>query len=154
AGFVAFLGDSWAIGVERRRQLLETAVSQRSGDLGLLMTLGSTYSSNQKEGVNERLRWYQAAVAAAPGNPAALNNLGGALDAKGQVDKAIACYQKAIGLDPKLAQAHNNLGAILCDAKRDYDGAIACFKQAIALDPMYAPAHSNLGNALSCKGQL
>src|SRR5262245_6354539 len=115
AGFVAFLGDSPAISVERRRQLLEAAVSRRPGDLGLLMTLGYTYPIGQDGGANERLRWFQAAVAAAPGNAAAHNNLGIALKDKGQVAEAIACYQKAIALDPKLAQAHTNLGMALKD---------------------------------------
>ena len=42
--FVIFLGESQAIALERRRQLLQSAVSRRSGDLGLLLTLGQTYS--------------------------------------------------------------------------------------------------------------
>src|SRR5262249_1379700 len=67
-GFAAFLGESPAIAVERRRQLLQAAVSRRPGDLGLLMTLGNTYSINQKEGADAGVRWYQAAVAAAPAN--------------------------------------------------------------------------------------
>ena len=47
--------------------------------LGLLMTLGSTYPINQEEGANERLRWAQAAVAAAPANTVAHTILGLAL---------------------------------------------------------------------------
>ena len=43
------------------------------------MTVGGTYRINQQEGANERLRWYQAAVAAAPAMPAAHNSLGIAL---------------------------------------------------------------------------
>jgi tetratricopeptide (TPR) repeat protein len=81
-------------------------------------------------------------------------NLGLALQAKGQVEEAIACFRKTIALNPKLAPAHRCLGAILCDAKRDYDGAIACFRQAIALDPKYAFAHYSLGNALHGKGKV
>ena len=49
-GFVAFLGESGAISVERRRQLLQAAVSRRSGDLGLLMTLGGTYPIDRRTG--------------------------------------------------------------------------------------------------------
>ena len=49
-GFVAFLGESRAIAVERRRQLLQAAVSRRPGDLGLLMTLGDTYPTNRRRG--------------------------------------------------------------------------------------------------------
>jgi tetratricopeptide (TPR) repeat protein len=69
------------------------------------------------------------------------------------LDAAIACYRKALALDPKNAAAHNNLGSVLCDGKRDYDAAIACFRAVITLDPKYATAHNNLGNALRNKGQ-
>ena len=152
-GFVAFLGDNPAIGVTRRRQLLEAAVRRRSGNLGLLMTLGTTYPFNQKEGANERLRWYQAAVAAAPANTAVHNALGVALKLKGELDAAIAYYQKAIELDPKLAEAHTNLGNAL-SRKGQLDAAIACHRKAIALDPKVAQYHSNLGIVLEAKGQL
>ena len=77
--------------MERRRQLLQAALSRRSGDLGLLITLGDTYPIQQGDGVNERLRWFQAAVAAAPANVVAHIKLGIALWDKGQLDEAIAC---------------------------------------------------------------
>ncbi len=70
------------------------------------------------------------------------------------MDEAIVCYRKAIELDLKNTNAHNNLGAVLFDVKHDYDGAIACFKKAIELDPRYSIAHHNLGTALHNKGQL
>ena len=69
------------------------------------------------------------------------------------MDAAIACFNKAIALDPKLASAHCNLGYVLAD-KGQLDEAIACFKKAIALDPKLAIAHNNLGNAPRNKGQL
>ncbi len=153
-GFTAFLGNCWAIPIERRRQLSAAALSRQPGNLGLLMALGGTYPMNQEDGANERLRWYQAAVAAAPGNSAAHTNLGSALGDKKDHSGAEGAFRKAIELDPKYAMAHNNLGAILCNVKRDYDEAIACFKKALALDPKFAGAHFNLGNALRGKGQL
>ncbi len=91
AGFVASLGENEAIPVERRRQLLEAAVGRRPGDLGLLMTLGGTYPFYQREEADDRLRWFQAAVASAPANAAAHTNLGVALRDKGRLDEAIAC---------------------------------------------------------------
>jgi tetratricopeptide (TPR) repeat protein len=151
-GFVAFLCASWALGVERRRQLLEAAVTRSPGNLNLLMTLGNTYPLDQQAGANERLRWFQAAVAAAPTNPAALTTLGNALWDKGQFGQAIACYKKAIALDPENAMSHNNLGKALASKGR-LDDAIACFQKALALDPKYALAHYNLGLALMMKGQ-
>jgi tetratricopeptide (TPR) repeat protein len=152
-GFVAILGKYPAITVERRRRLLAAAVSRRPGGLGLLMTLGNTYPCDQEDGASERLRWFQAGVAAAPDSLAALNNLGVALTDKGQVDEAIACYRKALALDPKFALAHSNLGAALA-GKGQLDEAIACFHKALALDPKFALAHCNLGLALASQGRF
>jgi tetratricopeptide (TPR) repeat protein len=152
-GFVAFLGQNKAIPVERQRQLLQAAVNQRPGDLSLLMTLGGTYEIGEKESVGERLRWYQAALAAVPANFTALLNLGIALMEKSHLDEAIACFKKAIELDRKNAMAYSNLGSGLY-RRRQLDEAIACFKKAIELDPKLAIAHSNLGVALRANGRL
>jgi tetratricopeptide (TPR) repeat protein len=161
-GFVAFLGHIEVIPVERRRELLQAAVSCQPGELDLLMTLGDTYLAktlgnthlaDQKETADERLRWYQAAVAAVPVNAAAHHSLGNALYSKGQLDEASACFRQAIALDPKFAYAHNNLGRALSD-KGELDEASACFRQAIALDPKNAYAHNNLGKGLQAKGQV
>jgi len=127
-------------------------MSRRPEDLGLLMTLGNTYPINREDGTNERLRWFQAAVAAAPTNPAAHNNLGITLSDKGQVEEAIACYNKAIKLDPNYSAPHSNLGIVLA-GKGQVDKAIASYKKAIELDPKSVAAHSNLGLALYDKGQ-
>ena len=151
AGFVAFLGESLAIPVERRRHLLQAAVGRRPGDLGLLMTLGKSYPFNSREWTDDRLRWFQAAVASAPTNSAAHNHLGIALMDKGQMDEAIASYKRAIELDPNYAMPHNNLGNALRDKGR-LDEAIASYNKAIELDPKNAVPHTNLGNALQRQG--
>jgi tetratricopeptide (TPR) repeat protein/serine/threonine protein kinase len=88
-----------------------------------------------------------------PDNPYLHFHQAYALDAKHDLDGAIACYKKAIELDSKDAPAHNNLGNALKD-KHDLDGALACCKKALALDPTLAPAHNNLGTALKDKGDL
>jgi tetratricopeptide (TPR) repeat protein len=150
-GFAAVLGENRAVPAGRRRQLLRAALVRQPGDLGLLMTLGLTYPSNQREGAEERLRWFQAAVAAHPSAPAPLVDLGIALADKGDLDGALACFKEAVRLDPKLAPAHNNLGTALRD-RDDLDGALACFKEAVRLDPKYATAHYNMGNVLRARG--
>jgi serine/threonine-protein kinase len=63
------------------------------------------------------------------------------------VDEAIACYQKAIALDPKNSKAHTCLGLALA-AKGQVDEAIACYQQAIEIDPKDAGAHNSLGAIL------
>src|SRR5262249_46719075 len=121
AGVVALLGENKALPVEARRRLLGAAVSARSGNLGLLIALGRTYPIEQKEGVEERARWFQAAAAAAPDVPATHNNLGIALTGKGDLGAAVAAFREAVRLDPKYAAAHSNLGNALRE-KKDLDG--------------------------------
>ena len=53
----------------------ETALP-RAADLALLLPLGHSYAENRGEGADERLRWFQAAVAAHPSNVLARNELG------------------------------------------------------------------------------
>jgi tetratricopeptide (TPR) repeat protein len=65
---------------------------------------------------------------------------------------AIACYRRALELDPKLALAHNNLGNAL-HVKGDLGGAIACYRRALELDPRYAKAHGALGQVLLQQGR-
>jgi tetratricopeptide (TPR) repeat protein len=152
-GFVAFLGESGAIQVERRRHLLAAALSRRPGDLGLLMTLGEIYPINQEDGANERLRWYQAAVAADPSNMAAHDGLGIALRDTKDYAGAEAVFRKTIKLAPKDAVAHTNLGVALAGKGKEEE-AIACFHKAIALDPKLALPHTNLGTSLRKKGKV
>jgi len=54
---------------------------------------------------------------------AALNDLGLALAAKGQLDEAIENYHKAIQINPNYSHALNNLGVALA-AKGQLDEAI------------------------------
>jgi serine/threonine protein kinase/tetratricopeptide (TPR) repeat protein len=152
-GFVAFLGEEAVIPVERRRHLLAAALGRRPGELALLMTLGGTYPVNQQDGADERLRWFQAAVAAFPAIPTAHDSLGIALRDKKDLAGAEAAFRKAIDLDPKYAWAHSNLGVAL-RANGRVEEAIACYRKAIELDPKLALAHLNLGNALADKGQM
>jgi tetratricopeptide (TPR) repeat protein len=151
--FVAFLGDSVALPVERRRELLTVAVRQRPDDLGLLMTMGMTYPEREKTNTEERLRWFQAAVAAAPRNGVAHLVLGVALTHVGRPDDAIACFEKAIELDPKFANAHGALGDIL-RSRGQVDEAIAHCRTAVELAPKEPEAHTYLGVALKQKGKL
>jgi serine/threonine protein kinase/tetratricopeptide (TPR) repeat protein len=151
--FAAALGQHRAVPADRARAVLGAALRSRPGDLALLMTLGNSYPLKQREWVDDRLRWFQAAVAAHPRSAAAHTNLGAALLDKGDLDGAAACCREAVRLDPTLAIAHNILGNVL-RGMGDRDGAIACYREAMRLDPKYAITHINLGNALRDKGDL
>ena len=83
-------------------------------------------------------------MACTSGNWLAHNNLGAALAGRGQVDEAIAHYQKALEIKPDYAEAHNNLGAALA-GRGQVDEAIAHYQKALEIKPDYAEAHNNLG---------
>jgi tetratricopeptide (TPR) repeat protein len=63
----------------------------------------------------------------------------------GNSEKAIEEYKKALELNPDLAQAHTNLGAVL---------AIQHFKRVMELNYYDTKAHYNLGLAYLYKGEV
>jgi protein O-GlcNAc transferase len=69
-----------------------------------------------------------------------------------RTERGVELIRKAIGLNGKVAAAHNNLGKALQDLKRPAE-ALACFDRAIALDPGFAEACANRGNALVSLGR-
>jgi eukaryotic-like serine/threonine-protein kinase len=152
-GFVAVLGRDRAVPVGVRRELLRAAIRSRPGDLGLLMGMGFTYPLNQRDGADERARWFQAAVAVAPGDPVPHVNLGNALFDRTDLGGAEREYREVIRLDTNYAIAHDNLGNVL-ERRGDLGGAEREHREAIRLDPNYARAHDNLGVVLERRGDL
>jgi len=65
------------------------------------------------------------------------------LGATGQIDKAIATFERAIVLDPDFAVGHYNLGAAYEDVLQD-DKAIAEYEMALRKDRDFYPAYNNL----------
>jgi tetratricopeptide (TPR) repeat protein len=70
----------------------------------------------------------------------------------GEYQKAIECYDKAIELDPNLAEAYNNRG-VAYRALRLYESAIEDCNKAIELDPNLAEAYNNRGLAYCALNQ-
>ena len=64
---------------------------------------------------------------------------------KGQYDRSIACFNKAIAINPKLAMAYNNRGIAYGKGKGQCDRAISDFNKAIEINPRYAVAYYNRG---------
>ncbi len=133
------------------RPVLARVATGRADDFGLLMDLGVLFPTDTPTTAAERMRWFQAAAAVRPRNPAAHNNLGIALFDAGRRDEAVAAYREAIRLDPLLAAPHNNLGNLQLRAK-NLPAAEAAYRDAIRLDPGYAAPHNGLGNVLCNQG--
>src|SRR5271156_1216774 len=88
------------------------------------------------------------------GSPSpALQHLHAGVEAEksGQLDAAVAEFQKASELDPKLAAAFVDLGDVYIE-KRDYAAAISPLKRAVVISPSLEGAHRLLGYALLAQG--
>ncbi len=72
---------------------------------------------------------------------------------QGNLDAALAEYDKAIALDPYNVRILNNRGVVYYD-KGELDLALTDYDKAIALDPREATAFNNRGNLYSHKGEL
>lgn len=67
-------------------------------------------------------------------------------------DRAIACYENAIALDPASFQAHHNLGEVF-NSRGQSDRAIACYENAIAINPASKTTYRCLEKTLVERGE-
>jgi tetratricopeptide (TPR) repeat protein len=90
-------------------------------------------------------------VAKGPQGWRAQNNLGAALEQRGEVAAAIEHFQTAVQIKPNYARAHNNLGVAL-EAEARRGEAIRHYREAVQIAPGYSEAHTNLALALLAEG--
>jgi tetratricopeptide (TPR) repeat protein len=83
----------------------------------------------------------------------AYTNLGSAYQKKGELDKAIENYDKAISLNPKDYLAYNNRGAILGKVGQ-FDEAIESYNKAILSNPGDYKAYFNRGLTYDQMGRI
>jgi len=68
-------------------------------------------------------------------------------------DRAIACYQNALTIQPGHVMAYLNLKHLL-EERGNLDMAITCYRNVLKLNPSFANAHLDLGEALQKQGAL
>ncbi len=78
---------------------------------------------------------------------------GAAAQQRGDFDNAAEAYRRAIEIEPKLAEAHANLGAVLARLGR-YEEAVSSIERALAINPALTAARLNLGLAHYRAGAL
>jgi tetratricopeptide (TPR) repeat protein len=83
----------------------------------------------------------------------AYNNLGVLLQQRGQLDEALADFQKAVTLQPDSAEAWTSLGRALFQ-KGQRDKAVVGLRKALEIRPDYVVGHNNLGCAFFEMGML
>jgi len=117
--------------------------------IGVLIVCAHVQTSYWK---NSETLWNRA-LACNPRNDVAHYNLGDALSAKGEEEKADAEYQTAVEINPSYVKAQDRLGIALAKRGR-LDEAIADFRKSIEADHNDDEAHNNLGIALGVKGDV
>ena len=115
--------------------------------------VNASASANAAADADGGRRYAMRALEVRPDGVEAMLNLGNALLAVGEVDRAIDLYRRAVSLAPGAADLHLNLGNALARHGRHGEAATA-FRQSLALRPGYAPAHLNLGRALHELGDI
>jgi tetratricopeptide (TPR) repeat protein len=117
----------------------------------VLLTLGLlTWRQARMYGDAETL--WRTTIARNPDAWMAYDNLGIIFSRRGEVDEAMAQFQKTLAIRSDDALARNNLGLVLCQKGR-LDEAITQFQATLATLPGNAPVRNNLGKAFLAKGQ-
>jgi TolB-like protein len=76
------------------------------------------------------------------------------LSARSRVPEARYAAQRAIVLDPNLAEGWASLGVLACDYERDFGLAEPALRRAIALRPSYASAYQWLADLMQYSGRI
>ena len=102
---------------------------------------------------NDSLSELQRAVQLKPDHVDAQLKLADALFEKGDLEAAKMHYTTALGVDPKLAVAHNSLGRLYL-TQGQISQAIVQFGEALRLNPDYKEAEENLRVAKASDAQF
>ena len=122
--------------------------SQKPTAAALQAKLNQGMALHQQGKLADAERCYGEVLQRQPDHFDALHLLGVITCQTRRTDRGVELIKRAIGLNPKIAAAHSNLGNALMDLKRPGE-ALASYDKAIALKPDFAEAHNNRGNALN-----
>jgi serine/threonine protein kinase/Tfp pilus assembly protein PilF len=121
------------------------------------------WNKRTREGVEEGIRYFEAAIAEDPGYAAAYTGLADSYALEGDYrstpvvegfGKAKAYARRAIALDDTLAEAHASLAWSLFIYDWNWAEAEREFRRAIALDSQYASAHNWYAFLLIARGHV
>ncbi|MGC6459928.1 MAG: tetratricopeptide repeat protein [Akkermansiaceae bacterium] len=108
--------------------------------------VGNRYAD--QEDFDTAIAYYREALSEHENSPLIHFNLALALERQKKIPDALAQYERAITLDPKITVAHLNRGAILARDPKTIQVGIASLQEAVRLNPNLAASHYHLGLAL------
>lgn len=134
-------------------QRLSKAVERRAAVAALLVIAGFLAFltvRQQKIWANSESLWNRA-IALYPTMPLPHNNLGLALQTRGELGRAKEQYTRAIELKPDYLEAHVNLGNLLF-IERKWNEAEHVYRRAAELAPHRGEVYNNLGILANAQG--
>ncbi len=168
--------DIFVVQEELARSIVGAMLPRLGGDAGELYRGGTSDLRAHDLYVAGRQKWYtrrvsllweavddfEEAVTRDPEFALGWSGLADAIDAlayrdsRGQtlVPRAKMAAQRAVLLDPELAEGWASWGVLAFEADRDWITAELALKRAIALKPSYAWARSSLGDMLRSQGRV
>lgn len=131
-------------------EIMQSVIGKLTGNSQAYHELALRRYEEKKFAEAERLIREAIAISV---DEALLADLGKILRANGDSHGAMAAYESALELNPRMAAIRNNLANILLDHGR-LDDAIFQYKQAVDCNPGYALGYKNMGLALEKAGRL
>lgn len=138
--------------------IMEAGYRNNEENYGIILDYGILLVKTGQ--VDKGISLLQKAIGIIDNDPDAWIQLGMAYTAKGELQKAMEYYKKALTQDSTNALIHSNLGflhfSIYLNTGKNEDNAAALenFKKAIELDPNLASAYNGLGGTYKAAGQL
>lgn len=117
-----------------------------------LKALGDLFLAAPRRLFDQAVEAYTKAIELRPFYADAHVGLGDAKAAKGDVDGAVAAYQKALVYNPVNPRVQLSLGKLYYSEKGLYYEAVNAYKKAIELDPTSVDARMGLGEVYEDKG--
>jgi Flp pilus assembly protein TadD len=138
---------------------LDEGVRDNPGNYALLSTFGTLLVRVRQDDRAEEV--LKKAIAVVDFDPDAWNNLGGIRMRKGDLDKALESFARAVTLDAGFTPAYLNIGAASMARyfgggrnPEDLASAVKNFRRAVALEPGSNPALRGLASALTTSGNV
>ena len=144
--FYVELGEGWlAAGNPRNAaRVFEEAVRREPNSPVALLDLADALTASGD--VKHAAEVLNRGIAAAPGDPLLRYQLGIATN-------SIDALEKAVALDPFMADAYNLLGSLRAEAG-DFGRALTAWRDALRAEPDMPDAQGNLGHLLAARGNL
>ena len=148
AEFYIALGDAWRDSGDRQKSIgpYEEALKRDPQSLVALKRLALALESAGQ--VSRLAEVLQRAVQAAPDDPAVWFELGSFDSDQGRNAQAISELQKAVALDPDMAEGYQNLGVALAESGQ-LDLSEAAFRHSLQIRPYDARTHANFAKLLA-----